>query len=163
MKKFLITVIIMFVYTGAFADPVEGFWLSIDHKTGKVESGWEIYQNNGKMFGKMLSADGLSENVAASRCKESYPNFPIAGKVNQLPVFGTPWIFNLSMESPGRWINGSVIDPSNGSIYKCSLIHHPADGKKFPQETLEIRGQYLVFSGSQYWRRASREEAGALQ
>jgi uncharacterized protein (DUF2147 family) len=83
--------------------------------------------------------------------------------VNQLPVLGTPWIFNLSMENAGRWTNGSVIDPSNGNIYKCSLIYHPADGGKYLQEILEIRGQLLIFSGSQYWRRATREEAETLR
>jgi uncharacterized protein (DUF2147 family) len=163
MKRFITAAIIIFIYTNAAADPVEGFWLSVDHKTGKIESGWEMYQNNGKMYGKMLSADGLPENVMASRCKESYPNFPIAGKVNQMPVLGTPWIYNLSMESTGRWTNGHVIDPVNGNIYKCSLFYHPADGRRFERETLEIRGQLLVFSGSQYWRRATREEASALR
>jgi uncharacterized protein (DUF2147 family) len=165
MKRFFLAAIVIFMYTTAAfaADPVEGFWLSVDHKTGEIQSGWEIYQSNDKMFGKMLSAYGLPANVMASKCKESYPNFPIAGKVNQLPVLGTPWIFNLKIESPGRWANGSVIDPTNGSIYKCSLIFHPADGKKFLHETLEIRGQLLVFSGSQYWRKATREEAGALK
>jgi uncharacterized protein (DUF2147 family) len=82
--------------------------------------------------------------------------------VNQLFKLGTPWIFGLSLESPGHWTNGNVIDPSNGSIYKCSIIFHPADGKKFKQETLEIRGQLLFFSGSQYWLRVTREEASAL-
>jgi uncharacterized protein (DUF2147 family) len=165
MKRFLTAVIIMFLYINAVfaADPVEGFWLSVDSKTGAVESAWEIYQSNGKMLGKMLSAIGTSPADIAAKCKDSYPNFPVAGKVNQLPVLGTPWIFNLSMESPGKWTNGNVINPISGSIYRCSIIYHPADGRKFMQEALEIRGQLLVFSGSQYWRRATREEAGALR
>jgi uncharacterized protein (DUF2147 family) len=66
------------------------------------------------------------------------------------------------MESPGHWTNGNVINIEDGNMYKCSLIHHSADGKKFKQEALEIRGQLLFFSGSQYWRRATREEASAL-
>jgi uncharacterized protein (DUF2147 family) len=165
MKKFFATAIIMFMCAGvAFADdPAEGFWLSVDHKTGKVESGWEIYQHNGNLLGKILSGLGTAATDRAARCKESYPNFPVAGKVNQLPVLGTPWIFGLNMESPGRWTNGHVINPADGGIYKCTLIHHPADGKKFQHETLEIRGQLLLFSGSQYWRRATHEEASALR
>jgi uncharacterized protein (DUF2147 family) len=164
MKRFIMAAIIMFMIIGAaFADdPAEGFWLSVDHKSGKVESGWEMYQHNGKLLGKLISGVGVSANEIATKCKESYPNFPVAGKVNQLFKLGTPWIFGLSLENPGHWINGNVIDPSNGSIYKCSIIFHPADGKKFKQETLEIRGQLLFFSGSQYWLRATREEASAL-
>jgi len=164
MKKILVTVIFMVVCAAAAfaADPAEGFWLSVDGKTGEIQSGWEIYASNGYLYGKMLSAVGCSPTDKAARCRDSYANFPIDGKVNQLPVFGTPWIFGLRMESPGYWANGSIINPEDGNMYKCSLIHHPADGKKFQQEALEIRGQLLFFSGSQYWRRTTREGAGAL-
>jgi uncharacterized protein (DUF2147 family) len=133
MNRYLLTAIIIVMCTGAvFADdPLEGFWLSVDHKTGKIESGWEIYEHNGRLVGKMHSGLGISATAIAVKCRESYPSFPVAGKVNQLPVLGTPWIFGLTMESPGRWTNGNVIDPSNGSIYKCSIFFHSADGKKF--------------------------------
>jgi uncharacterized protein (DUF2147 family) len=165
MTKFLATAIFVFLCAGAAfaADPVEGFWLSVNDKTGEVQSGWEVYQSNGALVGKMISAVGWTETDKAARCRESYPGFPIAGKVNLLPVLGTPWIFGLRMEIPGRWTNGSVINPADGKVYGCSLIHHTADGKRFPQETLEMRGQLLVFSGSQYWRRATREEADAVR
>jgi uncharacterized protein (DUF2147 family) len=165
MKKLFTLTVVMFIYAGVVlsADPVEGFWLSVDHKTGEIQSGWEMYISNGHMLGKMHSGLGITAANIASRCKESYSDFPVAGRVNQMGVLGTPWIFGLSMESPGRWSGGHVIDPSNGSIYRCTLIHHPADGNRYRYETLEIRGQLLVFSGSQYWRRATREEAAALR
>jgi uncharacterized protein (DUF2147 family) len=164
MKIIISIAIVIFVYAGtAFAaDPVEGFWMSVDDKTGEIKSGWEIYESNGHMYGKMLSAVGFSSTTRADRCRDSYAGFPIAGKANQLPLLGTPWLFGLRRESPGKWTNGHIINPEDGNMYKCSLIHHPADGKKFKQEALEIRGQLLVFSGSQYWKRATREEAGAL-
>ena len=164
MKRFLTAAIIFFMYsTAVSADPAEGFWLSVDQRTGRVESGWEIYQNNGVLFGKLVSALGTTATDTASKCRESYPDFPITGRVNQLTVLGTPWIFGLRMESPGHWSGGNVINPANGSIYRCSIIYHAADGRRFTQEALEIRGQLLVFSGSQYWRRATPEEAGALR
>jgi len=164
LKKIITALIVILVSTGtAFAaDPVEGFWLSVDDKTGEIKSGWEIYESNGYMYGKMLSAVGFTSATTAARCRDSYANFPIAGKVNQLPLLGTPWLFGLRRESPGKWTNGNIVNPEDGNMYKCSLIHHPADGKKFQQEALEIRGQLLVFSGSQYWKRATREQAGAL-
>jgi uncharacterized protein (DUF2147 family) len=164
MKR-LTVAIIVFLYAGTvFAvDPAEGFWLSVDSISGKVESGWEIYESNGKLLGKMLSGLGITATDIASRCRESYTDFPVTGRVNQMTVLGTPWIFGLRMDSPGRWSNGNVIDPSNGSIYRCSIFFHPADGRRFLQDTLEIRGQVLFFSGSQYWRKATREEASALR
>jgi hypothetical protein len=164
MKKIIFAAIAILIYAGtAFADdPVEGFWLSIDAKTGKIQSGWEMYEKDGYMYGKMLSAVGFTSASRAVRCRDSYANFPITGKVNQLPLFGTPWMFGLTMKSPGHWADGFIVNPEDGNMYKLSLIYHPADGKKFQQETLEVRGQLLFFSGSQYWRRATREEASSL-
>jgi uncharacterized protein (DUF2147 family) len=165
MKKIFTAIIVILIFASAAfaADPTEGFWLSVDQRTGKIESGWEIYQDNGCLYGKLLSGVGITSSDKAVKCRESYANYPIAGKVNQLPLLGSPWIFGLRMEIPGNWSNGSVINPSDGNMYKCSLIYHPADGKKFKQEALEVRGQLLFFSGSQYWRRATREEASALK
>ena len=164
MKKIITAIIVIFTcaVAGFAADPVEGFWLSVDDKTGEIKSGWEMYESNGVMYGKMLSAAGFSAATRASRCRDSYAGFPIAGKVNQLPLFGTPWLFGLRRENSGKWTNGNIINPEDGNMFKCSLIHHPADGKKFQQETLEVRGQLLFFSGSQYWKRATREEASSL-
>jgi len=164
MKKFITTVIFILVFagTGFAGDPVEGFWMSVDDKTGEIKSGWEIYENNGVMYGKMLSAVGFTSATKATRCRDSYANFPIAGKVNQLPLLGTPWMFGLRRENAGKWSNGNIVNPEDGNMYKLTLIHHPVDGKKFKQETLEIRGQLLVFSGSQYWKRATFEQASSL-
>jgi len=165
MKRIFTAIIVILIFASAAfaADPAEGFWFSVDQRTGKIESGWEIYQDSGYLYGKLLSGVGITSSDKAVKCRESYANYPIAGKVNQLPLIGSPWIFGLRMESPGNWSNGSVINPSDGNMYKCSLIYHPADGKKFKQEALEIRGQLLFFSGSQYWRRATREEVSALK
>jgi uncharacterized protein (DUF2147 family) len=145
-------------------DSATGFWLSVDNKTGAVQSGWEIYQSSGVLYGKMLSAEGVSAEDTAGRCKDSYPGFPVEGKANLLPVLGSPWIFGLRRENSGVWSGGFVIDPSNGKIYKCKITWHPADGRRFPQEALEMRGEIgLGIGGSQYWRRATLEQASALR
>ena len=167
MKKNIITLIVILSCAGAAlaADPVEGFWLSVDPITKEIQSGWEMYEKDGYLYGKMLSAIDCSPTDKAHKCHDSYPDFPIAGKVNELPILGTPWIFDLRMESPGHWTNGYIINPDDGSMYRLSLTFHPADGKKFHNETLEIHGQllHLALSVSQYWRRATHEEAGALK
>jgi uncharacterized protein (DUF2147 family) len=145
-------------------DPAAGFWLSVDSKTGAVQSGWEIYQSGGVLYGKMLSGEGISADDTALRCKDSYPGFPVEGKTNQLPVLGSPWIFGLKKENSGVWSGGFVINPLNGKIYKCRITWRPADGKRFSQETLEMRSETVLGIGrSQYCRRATVEQAGALR
>ena len=145
------------------ADPVEGYWLSIDEKTGKVTAGWMIYQEGGRLFGKILSMADYSSNVRAENCKASYQGFPVTGRVNQMPVVGTPWIFGLKQDKSGEWSGGNVINPEDGNMYKCKIIFRAADGKKYPKDTLEMRGEIgLGIGRSQFWQKTDRETASSL-
>ncbi|MDR0689904.1 MAG: DUF2147 domain-containing protein [Spirochaetaceae bacterium] len=162
MKKRIALVAAFGLIAGWFlaADPVEGYWTSVDEKTGKVTAGWEIYQNGGKLYGKIIGVFGYPPDVKADKCKESYPGFPVAGKVNQLPVKGTPWIFGLTLEKPGQWSGGNVVDPESGNLYKCKITYRPADGKRYKADTLEMRGEIgLGIGRSQFWKKSTRAEA----
>ncbi|MDR1949941.1 MAG: DUF2147 domain-containing protein [Spirochaetaceae bacterium] len=166
MKKMMVLAGILILGAGMrlAADPLEGFWVSVDDKTGKVTAGWEIYQSGGKLLGKILSVSGFPQNVKAEKCKDSYPGFPVPGKVNQLPVIGTPWIFGLNMDKAGQWSGGNVIDPDTGNIYKCRITYRPADGNRYKVDTLEMRGEIgLGIGRSQFWRKSTRTEAEGLR
>ncbi|MDR2404634.1 MAG: DUF2147 domain-containing protein [Spirochaetaceae bacterium] len=165
MKNRAFLGLILLLGSSLFADPAEGFWLSVDEQTGKITAGWELFQENGKLLGRILSIAGHPQDIKASACRESYRGFPRTGKVNELPIVGPPWIFGLSPErSAGHWRGGSVIDPNDGKIYQCRITYHPADGKRFPQDALEMRGEIgLGIGRSQFWRRSTREEASSLR
>ena len=166
MKKILfISVIFIFIAGFCFAaDPVEGFWVSVDEKTGKATAGWEIYTLGNKLFGKILSVSGHPQDVKASNCKESYRGFNVPGKVNEMTVVGTPWIFDLTQDRPGVWSGGQIIDPDGGNMYKCKITFRPVDGKKYLTDTLEMRGEIgLGIGRSQFWRKSTREEASSLR
>lgn len=146
------------------ADPLEGYWISYDDKTGNETAGWQIYADADKLCGKILSAPGVLETAKAAKCKASYPGFPVSGKVNEMPVIGSPWIFGLTKKDTGQWVNGNVIDPDDGKIYNCKLTFHPADGKNYKTDTLEMRGEIgLGLGRSQFWKKAAREDALALR
>jgi uncharacterized protein (DUF2147 family) len=145
------------------ADPVEGFWLSVDEKTNKVTAGWYIYEEGGKLYGKILSMTDFSSALQAIPCKETYPGFPIAGKVNQMLVVGTPWIFGLSRDRQGEWSGGNIINAEDGKMYKCKIRFHAADGKKFKTDVLEMRGEIGFGIGrSQYWQKSDELTASSL-
>jgi uncharacterized protein (DUF2147 family) len=166
MKKSTIIFIILLAGLGfrLAADPVEGYWFSLDEKTGEASGGWEIYAEDGRLYGRMLSVKGYPQDVKAAKCKDSYPGFPLPGKANQQPVLGTPWIYGLSMEKAGQWSGGSIIDPETGNLYKCKISYHAADGKKYKTDTLEMRGEIgLGLGRSMFWLKASREEALSLR
>ena len=146
------------------ADPAEGYWISVDEKTGKDTAGWEIFMKDGKLFGRILSLADLPQNVKADQCKDSYKGFPTAGRVSDMTVVGTTWIFGLVPDDRlGQWKGGNIIDPNDGSMYGCKITFHAADGKKFRVDTLEVRGTIGPFGRSQFWRRATREQAAGLR
>ena len=58
------------------ADPAEGYWVSVDEKTNEETAGWKIYQEGGKLYGKILSISGKPKDEKATGGKgKSYDNF----------------------------------------------------------------------------------------
>ena len=165
MKKYLLCFfIVAFISAFVFAtDSVEGFWISVDEKTGQQTAGWEIWQENGLLNGKILSAADVKAEDTAGGNGKSYDNFQNGAKVNTIKVIGTAWIWGLTQKNPGQWENGYIIDPENGSRYKCKITFHKADGKKYSKDTLEMRGEVGPFGRSQFWHKATKEEALAIK
>jgi uncharacterized protein (DUF2147 family) len=164
MKK-VFTLFLFAVLTGVCfaADPAEGFWISTDEKTGKDTAGWEIYIQNGKLYGRILSIANFPQDAKADKCKDSYKGFPAAGKVSQMNVVGTTWIFGLVQDGqPGQWKDGNVIDPNDGRMYGCKVTFRPVGGR-YRTDTLEMRGTIGPFGRSQFWRRATQPEAAGLR
>jgi uncharacterized protein (DUF2147 family) len=146
------------------ADPAEGYWVSVDDKTGKVTAGWEIYRDGNTLCGRILSVAGYPQDLKAEKCKDSYAGFPVAGRVNQLPILGIPWIFGLSSNREGQWSGGNVVDPETGNMYKCRITFRREDGNRYKTDTLEMRGEIgLGIGRSQFWRKSTRAEAAGLR
>ncbi|MDR2747505.1 MAG: DUF2147 domain-containing protein [Treponema sp.] len=164
MKKIIFICLAILAGQFCFAlDPAEGYWFSIDEKSGQITAGWEIYENGGLLYGKMLSLAGRQAQEPAAKCKKSYQGFPVAGAVDQMPLAGTPWIFGLRKEAEGTWTGGHVVNPEDGNMYRCKITLHGAGGR-FKAEALEMRGEIgLGIGRSQYWQRCTLEEASALR
>jgi uncharacterized protein (DUF2147 family) len=157
MKKAALLCWGLLLAAGLCADPAEGYWLSTDEKTGLDTAGWQIYQEGGQLYGKILFITAYPQDVKAERCKDSYRGFPLPGKVSQMPVVGTAWIFGLSRYRSGEWRGGTIINPEDGSMYGCRIIFRPADGGRYKEDVLEVRGTIGPLGRSQYWRRLTRE------
>jgi uncharacterized protein (DUF2147 family) len=167
MKKGVVFFIIMGVLGTGLCfgkDPVIGYWLSVDDKTGKTTAGWELYMANGTLQGRILSLAGYPADIKAGQCKASYAGFPVAGKVNEMPIVGTPWIYGLKMTAEGQWEQGSIIDPQSGNLYKCKITYHAAGSGKYTADTLEMRGEIgLGIGRSQFWLKGTQEYASGLR
>lgn len=168
VKKNIGLILYLVLLTGlCFAsDPCEGYWISYDEKTGKATAGWEISVQDGILSGKITSlADHQQDSLADGAKGKHYNNFSFTGDLGTLMTVGTSWIWGLSKKAEGEWEKGYIIDPADGSRYKCKMKFHKAgESKKYQVDTLEMRGEIgLGIGRSQYWKKATKEEASGLR
>jgi len=104
-----------------------GVWKSIDDKTGEAKSHVEVYQKNGKMYGKIIKILTDKPDAKCDDCKGSKKGQPVMGMV----------IIEGLQESEGAWKNGTILDPQNGNVYGCSVW---VESEK-PNE-LKVRGKH---------------------
>ena len=146
------------------ADPTEGFWISIDEKTNKPTAGWQIWVENGKLYGKMLSiADYPQDTLTNGGKGRHYDNFMNNVDIGTVKTVGATWIWDLKKLEEGKWADGFIIDPGDGKRYKCRIVFHKADGKKYKEDTLEMRGEVGPFGRSQFWKAATKEQASSIR
>jgi uncharacterized protein (DUF2147 family) len=104
-----------------------GVWKSIDDKTGEAKSNVEVYQKNGKLYGKVIKILTDKPNAKCDDCKGDKKDQPVQGMV----------IIEGLQETEGTWKNGTILDPENGNVYGCVIWLE--EGK--PNE-LKVRGKH---------------------
>lgn len=104
-----------------------GIWKTINDKTGEAQSYVEVYEKNGKVFGKIIQ---LLQDPADTKCDKC-----TGAKKNQLIV--DMIIISDLQFSKGYWKNGSILDPESGNEYNCSIW---LEANK-PDE-LKVRGKH---------------------
>ena len=144
MKKILIVLIILFtgsIFANDFS-PI-GRWKTIDDDTGEAKSIINIWQEDGKLFGKIESLflePDEDPNPLCDECK---------GELYNQPVIGMTILNNLKQDG-SVWKGGTIMDPDNGKTYKCK-IEVVENGAK-----LLVRGfiGISLLGRTQYWLKA---------
>ena len=139
--KNTITILALFVSMAFYAqsNSVIGKWKTIDDETGKPKSIVEIYENSGKIYGKVVDI------LDAEKKKNLCANCP--GEDKNKPVMGLVIIKGLSKEG-NEYNGGKILDPVSGKTYKCFLALEGSD-------KLKVRG-YIglsLFGRTQMWHR----------
>lgn len=140
----LATLTVLFASSAlAQAPSAVGRWTTIDDETKKPKSVVTIWEENGKLFGKiekLFRAPNEEQNPLCDKCE---------GALKDQPVIGLTILRDLKKDR-SEWSGGTVLDPANGKTYQC-IIAVEDGGKK-----LRVRGFIGVpFLGrTQYWLRA---------
>lgn len=124
------------------AAPV-GRWTTIDDATGKPTSVVRIWEEDGKLRGEVESVVVKPGEDPAPRCTKC------EGARKDQPIVGMVILWDLVRDG-GQWKGGQILDPDNGSTYRCTL--EPADGG----EKLKVRGYIGIslFGRTQVWVKA---------
>ena len=121
----------------AAAEAPVGQWKTIDEKSGAVQSVVGIYDQGGKLFGKIVSltqpVDARGKPKICVKC---------TGDDKDKPIVGLVIIKDLSADGD-HWKGGTILDPDDGKVYKAELWVE--EGK------LKVRGYLGFFHRTQAW------------
>jgi len=140
MKKYLFTVLFVAV-AGVFSThaQVTGRWKTIDDETKEAKSIVEVYEKDGKIYGKVVEI--LNPAKKDSKCQNC------KGDDKDKPILGLTIIKGLKKDGK-EYTDGEILDPQKGKLYSCTI---KLDGN----DKLSVRG-YMGISligRSQTWYR----------
>ncbi|MBW8889430.1 MAG: DUF2147 domain-containing protein [Fibrobacteres bacterium] len=127
----------------------EGWWKTVDDKTGRVKSIVHITRGGDTLSGKIEKLFRRPEEIQDPVC------IKCSGERKDKRIVGMTIMWGLHPSGAG-WDGGSVLDPANGKVYSCKL------SLSEDSQSLTVRG-YLGFSllgRSQTWKRVLPEEVG---
>ena len=123
-------------------DSPVGRWRTVDDVTGKAKSIVTIWEENGKLYGRVQNLVDPDPKDPNPRCEDC------TGDQKNKPVIGLRILWDLQKDGDG-WSGGTILDPANGKTYKC-LLQLEDGGTK-----LKVRGFIGVslLGRTQYWQR----------
>lgn len=131
MKKFLtIAGLILFANYAFAAEPITGIWKTIDDETNEPKSLIQIYEHDGKYFGRVVK---LFKN----------PDATAADIKGNPKIDGLDVIWDMSDDGK-KYKGGKILDPKKGKIYTCEIWRENKD-------TLIVRGKIGPFGRNQKW------------
>jgi uncharacterized protein (DUF2147 family) len=141
----------------AFADTksVFGYWKHIDKDTGQTQSIFQLFEDKGKLVGrieKVFPTPGKSAQTICSACAGAQKNKPVVGMI----FF---WNFARAQAADGKWIDGKILNAEDGKVYDAEA-ELSEDGK-----TLKVFGYIRILfkiGGSSVWQRPTAAELQGL-
>ena len=137
MKSCLLFILGLFTFSLVSAQSPIGKWDTYDDEDGKRKSTVEIYEENGKLYGKIVHIyDETKRNNTCTKCSGDKKDKPLMGLV----------IMENMVQDGDEWEDGEIIKPSNGKTYDCKIWLEGND-------VLQVRGYVGFLFKTQTWKR----------
>jgi uncharacterized protein (DUF2147 family) len=134
---------LFFALSAVFATELEGFYKTIDDKTGNAKSIVRIYKCADAICGRIVAL----YDEKGTKIEETL-NAPsrVAEKVSGSPkMAGLDIIWNMKPDK-NEYSGGKILDPKSGSVYSCVIWQDKNDAKK-----LNVRGKIGPIGRTQIW------------
>ncbi len=120
---------------------VVGKWKTIDDETSQPKSIVEIYERDGKVYGKIVRLfrdPGEDPDPVCDQCE------PDDGRYNK-KIIGMEIMRDMT-KSGDSFDGGDILDPNNGKVYRCKIWLEGSN--------LMVRGYWGPFYRTQTWLKA---------
>jgi uncharacterized protein (DUF2147 family) len=142
----LVYVVFVFLYfssiPSSFSQSIVGRWKTIDDNSGEERSIVEVYERDGKFYGKIVKLfrkAGEDPDPICDECDSDDDRY-------KKKIVGMEII--RKMEKSGNdFEDGTILDPETGKVYRCKLW---VEGQE-----LHVRGYWGPFYRTQTWKKVS--------
>ena len=141
MQKFVLLfslLLFTFVLSAQNSSPL-GLWKTIDDETKEAKSHMELYEKNGKVYGKITKLLLKPADTVCEKCKGEKANKPLIGMI----------LNDGLVKSGEQWKGASILDPVTGNYYDCTIWLSESN-----ENELKVKGKHWTgLSRTQTWYR----------
>lgn len=120
---------------------ITGKWKTLDDETLKAKSIVDIFEKDGKYFGrivKLFRKPNEDQDPICDECDQEDARF-------KKKIIGMEILKDMKKEDD-EYEGGSILDPNNGKVYRCKIWIEGND--------LKLRGYIGPFYRTQTWKKA---------
>ena len=142
MKIILLSLLITVSHNFTFAQSdITGKWKSFDDETLEVKSIVEVFEKDGKYYGrivKLFRKSSEDQDPVCTECDAEDPRF-------KKKIIGMEILKDMKKIGE-EYSEGTILDPKNGKVYRCKIW--------IEDEDLKLRGYLGPFYRTQTWKKA---------
>ena len=139
MKKSILFGLFFMLTSLMYAQSPVGTWKTIDDETKQAKSYVEIFEKDGKLYGKVTKI--LTKGKEDAKCTDC------SGALKNKPILGMQILSGMKKDGK-EWNGGKILDPNSGKEYKAKMSLNGND-------KLDVRGfiGISLVGRTQTWQR----------